>query len=733
MTTTTTVTAALSTELIRLLGPDRVLTDPVDLDLYRYDASMETGRPDLVAIPATTAELAAIVNAVLRHGVPYVVRGAGTGYSGGALAVRGGVTILTRDLNAILELNVAERWVRCQPGVVLADLQRHVAAAGLRYLPDPSSYRVCTIGGNIAENAGGPHALGFGPTSNFVISVDVLLPDGSTATFSESDPYDGGLDLRALLVGGEGTIGVITAAILRLVPEPESQRVVMATFADQDDAVRMVERVVGDGLTPTALDMLTGAYLPGAAAGDDPSVLFIDVEGRDEEVAAQTSAMVAMAASLGGTAKSLRVDTFLEERATLVRDKVRRMISASGLPRYYLFDCVAPRGRLRDLMTVLREAADRYRLPLLNTFHAGDGNVHPAPFYDPADPGHQDRLRGFLAHVLARCAELGGAVSGEHGVGLEKRDLMELFHDPGELAAMGAVKRLFDPEGLCNPGKILPSVLPSPRPATHSASRALDVDLANGVVTVSTGVTFDEVTAALDGSAFELAYEPWGGPADEEVLAAVDAGRPGRREPYRIRARDLIVSATLAGAGGAVRTFGGICAKDVSGYELRKLVFGGRGRLGRLVSARLRLSARPVARHAVVVDCDSVDEALALAGRLHRTTLPFAYLMVTGSTGRLAVEVGLEAFGGRLDRAATELAAIARGGAPPVEAGTFDRMLPGGPWAHRDDLVARHAGGQSFRSIPALGATWVNARGPVPPGTTASWSGRLAEAVSAAW
>ncbi|MFD0570721.1 FAD-binding oxidoreductase [Kitasatospora gansuensis] len=488
-----------------LLGAGRVLADRTSLGLHSYDASLEVRQPGLVLIPRHAADLAALVTDAARIGVPWVMRGAGTGYSGGALAEHGGAVVLTRDLNRILEIDPDRRLVRCEPGVVLGDLREALRPYGLRYLPDPSSYQVCTLGGNVAENAGGPHALGSGPTSNFVVGLDLILPDGSPATLTEADVWQGGLDLRSLLVGSEGTLGAVGAMTLRVVPEPECSQVLIARFEEQDPAAATVEVLLAGGLLPSALDMITGAYVPDRPALRDPSLLFIALEGTTAEVRHQAAVAEAAVAAAGGSSELLAVDAFMAVRARLVKEKVRRMVTTGGRPCYYLFDAVVPRSGLKKLMGALRRRADQHGFPLLNTFHAADGNVHPTPFYDPADPGYRDGLLAFLRDVLSDCAELGGSLSGEHGVGLEKREHMPLFHTERELTVMRRIKAAVDPGQVCNPGKILPE--PAPEGAPHRIGRrhpdpqggaALRVRVADGAIDVrDRRVTFGEIDRAL--------------------------------------------------------------------------------------------------------------------------------------------------------------------------------------------------------------------------------------------
>lgn len=640
---------------VSILGPDQVWSDPTTLELHSYDASLERGRPDLVVRPRKAEELRALVAAAHRSAVPYVMRGAGTGYSGGALPAEGGMAVLTSGLDRILGFDADRGLVRCEPGVVLADLQRHVASQGWRYPPDPSSHEVCTVGGNVAENAGGPHALGGGPTANYVTAVEVVRPDGSVEVFDAADLWSGGLDLCSLLVGAEGTLGAVAAVTLRLVRPPEVEQVVLATFGRQEDAVGAVTDVFGVGLLPSAMDMLTGGYVPGDAGFADDSLLFVGVAGRSEEVDAQVAVLAACVARNGGRPVRLDVPEFLHRRAELVRDKVGRMVAATSCPRYYLFDAVAPRSRLADLMDGIRRAATDYDLPLLNTFHAGDGNVHPTPFYDPRDPSHRRRLLDFSTQVLRRCAELGGSLSGEHGIGSEKRRLMEEFFAPEVLDVMRGVKHAFDPAGLSNPGKVLPPPT-SRRPTSPGAGnvpcrRRPRVHVTDAVVEITDATTtFADVAGALAGTPYELVYEPLGAGPGSSVLDAFDSGLPGLREPTVARPRNLLVGGVLRPPDEKCLEVGRWCVKDVGGYELRRLLYGGRGRLGALVGLRLRLLPRSSDSRYVSSRPMSFDDACVLSSVVRALDLPFAYLGILVHGRRSAQVVGrVELRGGSID------------------------------------------------------------------------------------
>ncbi|WP_394620174.1 FAD-linked oxidase C-terminal domain-containing protein [Lentzea sp. JNUCC 0626] len=679
--------AELRSRAERIVGGQRVKADPDTLRLHSYDASMEHGLPDLVAAPRDRDQFRALVAAAHACGVPYVVRGAGTGYSGGAVPARGGMIVLTAGLDRVLATDFDAGWVRCEPGVLLATVHRLAADAGWKYPPDPSSHQVCTIGGNIAENAGGPHALGGGQTAHHVRSLELVRPNGSVVELGDQRVWAGGLDLAALPVGAEGTLGAVSAATLRLVRAPEIERVVLATFADQDAAVAAVTDVFASGMLPSAMDMLTSAHVPGLPGHTDSSLLFVGLQGHREEVADQADRLRACVHAHGGHYEVLPVTEFLPRRAELVREKVRRMVAVSGHPRYYLFDATAPRGRLAELMAVIRAAADEYGLPVLNTFHAGDGNVHPTPFYDPDDSGHQQRLRAFSDRILRECAAMGGALTGEHGVGLEKRELMPEFFPPRVLDVMRGVKHVFDPDGLANPGKLLPAEARATPPPFHAAHPRVDV--LDAYLEADESTTFAEAAAMLADTPYELCYEPLGTTPDHGIVAAVDAGLPGLREPHPIRPRDLLLGATVGDL-----DLGGTVTKDVAGYDLRKLVHGGRGRLGTPRRVRLRLLPRPSDTRRMSVAGLAVPDALDLVLRLHRARLPFAHLGVLVEAGTATVTGRLELRGGTLRRhldRLTELVPSATAKEGPLWTDPPMRMpcgagVSGAPWDHPDLL-----------------------------------------------
>ncbi|WP_232534293.1 FAD-linked oxidase C-terminal domain-containing protein [Plantactinospora sp. KBS50] len=509
---------------------------------------------------------------------------------------------------------------------------------------------------------------------------------------------------------------------LRLVRTPEWERVVLATFDRQEPALATVTRAFDLGLLPSAMDMLTGGYVPGRSDFADPSLLFVGLAGHREEVEEQAGALVAAVTGNGGDAQVLEVAEFLRRRAELVRDKVRRMVAATGRPRYYLFDATAPRSRLADLMALIRESAREFDLPVLNTFHAGDGNVHPTPFYDPNRADHEQRLRDFSRRILLGCAAMGGALTGEHGVGLEKRELMPEFFAPEVLRAMHGIRRVFDPDGLSNPGKLLPPEPPPPSPSTApppspapvlppstAPSPAADrrpaapirVNLVDAYLEVDDpGTTFAQVAALLAGTPYELCYEPLGGHDGDPVLDAVDAGRPGLREPHPIAPRDLILGVRVGGL-----ALGGTVTKDVAGYELRKLVYGGRGRLGGLRGLRLRLTPRPSDSRPVWSQPVPVPDAVRLVRRVHRAGLPLAYLGMLVGAGTATVCGRLELRGGRLDRHLRRL----RAEHPEVDWRTGDH----GRW---DDLPMRWLRRPDRSGIGCTDGTPWQAGGP-PVGT----------------
>ncbi len=456
-----TLSAAVLRDLRQAVGAQHVVADPLDLRIYERDGSITGAVPDAVVLPATAEEVAAVVRIAARHDLPVVPRGAGTGLSGGAVTLHGGIALQVTRMRRIVEIDTYARTALVEPGVVNADLSAAAARHGLFYAPDPSSQKACTIGGNAAENSGGPHCLYYGVTTNHVLGLEVVLPDGRVAWLG-GDADRPGLDLLGVFVGSEGTLGTITKVLVRLLPIPEAVTTLMAAFPTVDAASQAVSEVIGHGIVPAALEMMdqvtVGAVEAHYHAGyptDAGAVLLAEVDGLGEAAAEQAEAVRKVLKDNEATALRQAADP--AERELLWAGR-KGAIGALGRikPNYYLHDGVVPRTRLPEVLRRVGEVGKAYGLPVANVFHAGDGNLHPNLLFDLREKGALEQVEKAAEEMLHACIELGGTLSGEHGIGLEKNAFMPWVFSPDDLAAMRRVKTAFDPQGLLNPGKVFP-------------------------------------------------------------------------------------------------------------------------------------------------------------------------------------------------------------------------------------------------------------------------------------
>jgi glycolate oxidase len=409
------------------------------------------------------------VRLAARHGVPVVPRGAGTGLSGGAVTLNGGIALQLSRMRRILEVDPDARTAVVEPGVVNQDLQQAAAAKGLFYAPDPSSQKACTIGGNAAENSGGPHCLYYGVTTNHVLGMEVVLADGSVAWLGGNAPDRVGLDLLGVMVGSEGTLCTITKILVKLLPLPESVVTLMAAFPTIETASHAVSAVIGHGIVPAALEMMDqvtiGAVEAHYRAGyptDAGAVLLVEVDGLQEACGELSEEIERILRE--NEATNLRVAEDPDERELLWAGR-KGAIGALGRikPNYYLHDGVVPRTRLPEVLRRVGEIGRHYRLPVANVFHAGDGNLHPNILFDLRENGIMGQVEGAGEEMLYAVVELGGTLSGEHGIGIEKNAFMPWIYSADDLEAMLRVKHVLDPTGLLNPGKIFPDPKREPK------------------------------------------------------------------------------------------------------------------------------------------------------------------------------------------------------------------------------------------------------------------------------
>jgi glycolate oxidase len=447
-----------------ITGPDGVLTEPDELLVYESDGlTILRATADAVAFPRSTEEVQACVRLAGAEGLPFVARGAGTGLAGGCLPAEGGLVLALTRMTRILEVDEANGVAVVEPGLVNLHLSQALAPRGLYYAPDPSSQLACTIGGNVANNSGGPHTLKYGVTTNHVLGLEVVLPDGEVVWLGGRHRDPQGYDLVGLFVGSEGTFGIATKVVVRILRRPPAVRTLLAVFDELDRASGAVAEITARGLTPAALEMIDrltiqavedafGAGYPRDAA----AVLLIELDGLAAGLDEEAARVVAACRDRG--AREVRVARDEAERALLWKGR-KAAFGAYGRvsPAYFVMDGVIPRTRLPEVLRRVEAIAAAHGLRVGNVFHAGDGNLHPNILYDPRRPGEEARVLAAGAEIMRVCVDVGGSISGEHGIGLEKRDFMPWIFSEADLGAMAAVKAAFNPEGRCNPGKVFPT------------------------------------------------------------------------------------------------------------------------------------------------------------------------------------------------------------------------------------------------------------------------------------
>ena len=450
-------------ELRDALSSERVRTGATELGLYRRDASNMEGAAFVVCLPTSTEEVQACVLAARRHGRPFVARGSGTGLAGGAVPVDGAVVIVTTKMNRVLAVDPDERVAWVEPGVLNLDLSKHCAAYGLHFAPDPSSQQSCSIGGNVANNSGGPHCLAEGVTTMHVLAVEVVLPDGTITTLGGLDPEPAGYDLRGVFVGSEGMFGIATKIAVRLTADPPAVQTMLLDFDSVDAGADTVSAIIADGMVPAALEMMDApiigaveAYVHAGFPLDAAAVLLVEVDGLPAGVAAAVERVTEIGRAHG--AKTVRIAQSDAERALIWKGRKTAFGAIARIkPNYYLHDTVVPRSKLTEVLRQVYEIATRHELIVMNVFHAGDGNLHPLLVFDKREPGIMERVYAAGDEIVRASVAAGGVLSGEHGIGLEKRDLMPLMFDVADLDAQARLRTAFDPDGVANPDKVLPA------------------------------------------------------------------------------------------------------------------------------------------------------------------------------------------------------------------------------------------------------------------------------------
>ena len=450
-------------ELIDLLGQENVIIDDISLKVYECDgAEFFKALPDVVVFPDSAEEISQIVKLANIYNKPYIARGAGTGLSGGTLPINAGIMIAMNKMNRILEVDLENRQAVIEPGVVNLMLTQAVQDKGYHYAPDPSSQQACSIGGNIAENSGGPHTLKYGVTTNHILGMEVVLPNGEIIEFGGPIEEDLGYDLRGLMIGSEGTFGIVTKAIVRLTRNPQAYYTMLGVFETIDNATNAVSNIIADGIVPAALEMMDNFVIRAVEEAfswglptDAGAVLIVELDGVEAGMSDEADQIIRILED--HHTREVRTAKDDEDRKNLWTAR-KRAFGALGLlaPNYITQDGTVPRSQLPKMLQFVGEVSKKYDIPIANVFHAGDGNLHPIVLFDKRDSDQIERVHMVNKEILQACVDVGGTISGEHGIGVEKQEFMPLIFSKEDMDLMVTIRNIFNPKQLCNPKKIFP-------------------------------------------------------------------------------------------------------------------------------------------------------------------------------------------------------------------------------------------------------------------------------------
>lgn len=662
-----------------LLPKGQVFTDRASLISYEADGGMDKGMPEGVVFPHSTGDIVRLVQWAAEHSVPLVARGAGTGLSGGAVADRGGIIVEFSRMNAILDIDEHGRTAVVEPAVINLVLDEQVKTKGLYFPPDPASQRASTIGGNVAENSGGPHCFKYGVTTNYVIGMEVVLADGRSVRLGGRALDYPAYDLCGLITGSEGMLALITSISLRLVRNPPAVKTMLAVFDSVEQAGIAVSAIIATGLVPATMEMMDQKIIriveEFAHAGlptEAQAILIIEVDGYPGSLDIQIEEIIALLQKHGG--RDLRIARSAEERNQIWFARKSAAGAVTRLtPSYYTVDITVPRSRLTETLLEVNAVCERYGLRVGYVFHAGDGNLHPLVLIpDSQDRQLMERVHNAGREMVELAVHKGGSLSGEHGVGIEKRQFMSLMYTDAELAAMWDIKQVFDPNNLLNPGKVFPLPVPDNKvgeqstlkrhlpakpgniftpstaeeaaegilsaakagqsvyitgstgvPVVHSSAMALSTAQLQGIktyaaddlyITVGGGTSLAEVQSFLAGKQKQV---PLASPWQEATIGGLVA--TNMNAPQRMRygsIRDLVLCATVVLADGRVIRTGRPVIKNVAGYDLTKIFIGSHGTLGLISDITLKIAATPRTQRTLLVPLDDLRYGLVLAKKL---------------------------------------------------------------------------------------------------------------------
>jgi glycolate oxidase len=454
----------LTDRLRAIVGPSAILTSPSELLVYECDGyTIEKNKPQVVVFPMSTEQVVQIVQLCNELNVPFLPRGTGTSLAGGCLAVGGGVMIALTRMKRVLEINYRDRYAVVEPGVVNLALTNQLKPNGFHFAPDPSSQGACTIGGNAATNSGGPHTLKYGVTVNHVLGLELVLPDGRVVQTGGPAEDNPGYDLTGVIVGSEGTFGVVTKLWVRITRNPEAYRTLLGVFETVDDATNAISDIIGAGIIPGALEMLDALILQAVEAAfhfgfplDAGAVLIMEVDGLEAGLDVEAERITAIA--LQNKAREVRRAATEAERQLLWKSRKQAFGAIGRLaPSYCTQDGVVPRSKLPHILRVIQRIGEKFQLRIANVFHAGDGNIHPILLFDERDADQVKRVLNASHEILQECIDCGGSVTGEHGIGVEKINLMPKLFTPADLGMMLRLRAAFNPDGRCSPDKMLPT------------------------------------------------------------------------------------------------------------------------------------------------------------------------------------------------------------------------------------------------------------------------------------
>ena len=644
-----------------IFGADQIITDPAEKIPYEIDSSLERGIPDAIVFPRTTEDASRLMRWAFENKMPIVGRGAGTGRSGGAVPERGGIVVEFSQMDQLLELDAASHIVVVQPGMVNLNLDNIVKAKGLYYPPDPSSGRVATIGGNVAENAGGPHCFKYGVTTKYITGLEIVLPDGRIVNLGGSALDAPEYDFTGIVTGSEGTLALITKIQARLVRQPPGMQTMMAAFDSIRTAGDAVSAVIAAGLVPATLEMMDQKimqfieqYVHTGLPVQAGAMLIIEVDGVAASLPPQIQEIAHILEKNGGF--DLKIANTAEERNAIWYGRK----SSGGAYPHYTVDSTVPRSRIAETLEAVNQVCERHGVKVGHVFHAGDGNLHPCIMVDPANEEEVARVMQAGEEILEQIVLRDGAISGEHGIGIEKREAMRLMFNDDELTALWDIKQVFDPTNLMNPGKVFPTKMPTytaPAPseikigevfapttveeaaqgfATLSSQKrrvvisrnskdAVTLDTKNfaGIkkyapddlyVTIGAGTRLEDVQTFLANEGRQIALvSPW---KESTVGGLVAANINSPQRLFYGSLRDQLLATTVVLSDGRILRAGRSVVKNVAGYDLPKLFVGSFGTLGLMTDVTLKLYPRARCKRTLLAPIDKIDAGLKLGSEL---------------------------------------------------------------------------------------------------------------------